>query len=388
MLPAVPRFFRSLFPAPAVDVRFVPAETCFMRVVPVDPALPVSGQVELALEGFAPFPPAQLYWGWCLAPDRREALVYAAHRKRFAADEVASWESADLVVPDLLPLLGAAPRGPAVWVRVEGHRLSGAAWVAGAAWPAWVQARAGAAPADEAAREQFAAELAARAGIAGAPVRFLSGSVRACRESDGLRFECVGPDGKTVAATSVARGETAGLDVRDRAFLAAQRRARASRELVWRVALAGGALAAAALLLDAGALGVGWLARRERAAVAQQADLVRRLETAHSLTNRIDELTRRRLRFFEMLAVINGPRPASLLFTRTANHGRTGLEVEGQTGTADDVGAYEAALQALPAVEKVEVPEIRARDGVTTFTLRVVFRSEGTLAVAGAGGVR
>jgi hypothetical protein len=110
---------------------------------------------------------------------------------------------------------------------------------------------------------------------------------------------------------------------------------------------------------------------------------VAKLETAHGLTSRIDELTHRRLRFFEMLAAINAPRPASITFTSTVTSGRTALEITAQTGNADDVGNYETALRALDALEKVEIRDLRARDGVTTFVLAVAFKP---VAEAGNGG--
>ena len=51
--------------------------------------------------------------------------------------------------------------------------------------------------------------------------------------------------------------------------------------------------------------------------------------------------------------------------------------------TAGDVGAYEAALRRLAALERVEVRDLRARDGVTNFGLTLVFKPE---TAAGNGG--
>lgn len=359
-----------------VAAQFVPSDRFFMRFVPLTPDLPALGQAELALEGLAPFPPAQLHWGCWVAPDGTQALVYAAHRRRFAAGETGSWDRADLAVPDLLPLLGASPAGPAVLVLATETRLAGAAWAAGATCPVAVQAREiGEVPTEEA-RRQFAAELAARAKLTDAAVRYLSGTPRARREGDRLHFELADATGKSVTATSVALSEQDALDVRDRAFLDQRRRERRRGALIWRLLVAGAAAAGLALLLDLGALTLGVLDRRAQARLAGQVPVVQRLETAHGLSSRIDDLTHRRLRFFEMLATINGPRPDSILFTRTGTTGRTGLEIEATTGNAEHVGQYEGALRELEGVERVEIRDLRARDGVTTFGLSVAFRPD------------
>jgi hypothetical protein len=359
-----------------VAAQFAPSDRFFLRFVPLAPDLPALAQAELALEGLAPFPSAQLCWGCCVAPDRASALVYAAHRRRFTPEEMAAWDRADLAVPDLLPLLGAAPAGPALLVGVTATGLGGAAWAAKAVWPAAVLARdCGGVPTEEQ-RRQFAAELAARARLTGAPVKFVTGMPRARREGDRLVFELADAAGAVLAATAVPRPEQDALDVRDRALLEQRRRDRRRGEFVWRLLLAGGAVAGLALLLDLGALTFRLLDRARHVRLDAQAPLVEKLATAHRLTSRIDELAHRRLRFFEMLAAVNAARPHSIAFTRTGTSGPNALEIEATTGSADDVGTYETALRALPALARVEIKDLRARDGVTTFALSVAFKPE------------
>ena len=360
----------------AVAAQFAPSDRFFMRFVPLAADLPALAQAELALEGLAPFPPAQLYWGCCVSPDRTSALVYAAHRRRFTAEETAAWERAGLTVPDLLPLLGVAPNGPTLLIQAGETRLSGAAWTAGAAWPVAVHARDyGAAPTEEN-RAQFAAELATKAKLPDAPVKAVAGTPRARRDGEKLIFDLADAAGAIIAATTVPHADQDTLDVRDRAFLDKRRRDRRRGEFIWRVFLAGGAAAALALLLDLGAVTFTLLDRALHARIEAQAPGVQKLETAHGLTSRIDELTHRRLRFFEMLAAVNNPRPKSITFTRTATNGRNALEIEASTGSADDVGLYETTLRSMAALEKVEVKDLRARDGVTTFGLVVAFKPE------------
>jgi hypothetical protein len=367
----------------SLAARFVPSDRFFLRFVPLAPDLPALDQAGLALEGLAPFPPAQLYWGCCVAPDRASALVYAAHRRRFTPEETADWERADLAVPDLLPLLGAAPAGPALLIQADETRLAGAAWPADSAWPVAVHARAYAAAPTEQDRRQFAAELAARAGLAEAPATFLDGRPQARREGDTLILELAGPTGAILAATSATAGEQDTLDMRDRAFLDRRRRARRQGEFIWKVLRAGSLAALLALVFELGSLGLVLANRATQSRIAAQAPFVEKLETAHGLATRVDELTHKRLRFFEMLAAVNEPRPRSITFTRTGTSGRNGLEIEAQTGSADDVGTYETALRNLAVLEKVEIRDLRARDGVTTFGLTVAFKAD---AAPGNGG--
>jgi hypothetical protein len=368
----------------SVAARFVASDRFFLRFVPLAPDLPALDQAGLALEGLAPFPPAQLCWGCCVAPDRTSALVYAAHRRRFTAEETADWERADLAVPDLLPLLGAAPAGPSLLIVTGPTHLAGAAWTAGRSeWPAAVHARGCAAAPTEQDRRQFAAELAARAGLADVPVTWLEGRPRARREGDQLIFEQVDAAGAMLATTTTRQPEQDALDVRDRAFLERRRTERRRGEFLWKVLRTGAQAAALALVFELGSLTLLLLDHARQTRLTAQASVVEKIGTAHGLASRIDELTHRRLRFFEMLAAVNEPRPASIQFTRTGTSGRNGLEIEAQTGSADDVGAYEAALRNLATLEKVEIRDLRARDGVTTFGLSLAFKPDNA---AGNGG--
>ncbi len=366
-----------------VAVVFAPSDRFFLRFAPLAPDLPALAQAELALEALAPFPPTQLYWGCWVSSDRTSALVYAAHRRRFAPEELAEWEPADLVVPDLLALLGGSPAGPVLLVHAGTNRLSGAAWSGLSPWPVAVHTRGYAEAPTEDHRRQFAAELSAKAGMADAPVRFVAGGPSARREGNRLIFELKDPAGAVIADTIVAAADQDGLDVRDRLFLGQRRRDRRRGEFIWRLLLAGGAAAMLALGCEVGALSFSLLNRSLTGRLAAQAPLVEKLATAHGLSRRIDELTHRRLRFFEMLSAVNESRPRSIQFTRTGTSGRSALEIEALTNSADDIGTFESALRRLPTLDKVEIKDLRARDGVTTFALTVAFKIE---ASAGNGG--
>jgi hypothetical protein len=369
----------------SVNVRFLPSGKFFLRFVPLVPDLPAADQASLALEGLAPFPAGQLYWGCWVAPGRTGALVYAAHRRRLTPAETDQWEQADIAVPDLLPLLGARPAKPTLLIQVGAAHLAGAAWAGGdAPQPVLVQARSFEVTPTEDDRRAFAAELAARSGLAEAAVTFLEGTARARREGDAYVFEWADAAGATVASIAVPRADADALDVRDRTFLEGRQRERRQGEFIWKVFRGGLIAALVAIGFEVGAVGFRVLDGLEQRRAAGQAAVVAKLETAHGLASRIDELTHKRLRFFEMLSAINAPRPKSIQFTRTSSVGRAGLEIEAQTASADDVGAYESALRGLASLDRVEVSGLRTSNGVTTFSLAVNFKPDAVPETGGA----
>jgi len=75
-----------------------------------------------------------------------------------------------------------------------------------------------------------------------------------------------------------------------------------------------------------------------------------------------------------MMEQVNSARPRTLQFLRTDTSGRDILENEARTSAADDVAAYETALRNLPMLAKVEVRDLRTRDGVTALGLRIAFK--------------
>jgi hypothetical protein len=103
---------------------------------------------------------------------------------------------------------------------------------------------------------------------------------------------------------------------------------------------------------------------------------VRKIELAQTVSTRIGELGQRRLRPFEMLALANQSRPASIQFERAATAGLDTLEIEARTGNAADVGQYEAALRASPDVSALELRDLRSREGLTSFGLTITFKAD------------
>jgi len=368
-LPSLP-FWKRTPPA----TTFLPAERFFVRVVPLSAESEPEPQVELALEGLAPFPLPQLFWGFLLAPDKASALVYAAHRRRFTPDEIKAWQQAALVVPSFLALAGRPAAVPALVVHASGPQLAGVAWRHAAdPFPAAVMVRGYPADATSEERQAFARDLATRAGLAAVPARFVDGQPEITVSGDALHFHLGGVNGPKLA---VSRSQIDFLDVRDREFLADRREQMHRGNLLWRTLLAGLATAAVACALEILAQSLHFRTRAAQEKIEAQKPTVDRLETANTLAARVDELASQRLLPFEMLVVLNDKRPGSVQFVRTTTQGANTIEVEAQTANAGDVTNFEQALNGTEGIAQVKTRDIRARDGLTSFVITVVFKPE------------
>ncbi|MBI3885007.1 MAG: hypothetical protein HY302_04680 [Opitutae bacterium] len=365
---------------PASPVILLPSERFFVRAVPLAADAPAGPQVELALENVAPFPLAQLYYGYLAAPAGDRALVFAAYRKRFTAGETAAWTEAAAVLPGFLVLLGDAPKTP--WLRLwtEPGRLTAVAWNGRDALPVAVMARETDAASAEATRSALLAEIRERSGVTGTPVQEFGDAATTARS---VAKGTVSLALKNLALTLGAT-ETARADVRDKEFLALRQQSQKRDLRLWLAfQLCAGGLAAA-LVFEAGLFAAGLKVQRVQGLVQQQSAEVRKIETAQALTTKIDEMTRSRLKPFEMIALANQNRPASIQFVRATTTGSFSLEVEAQTSSAPDVGQFEAVLRATPEFAGVEVRDLRSREGVTSFTLTITFKPESLQKEGGA----
>lgn len=345
------------FPGPAGPL-LLPSDRFFVRVVPLAVGADVAAQIDLALESLAPFPLDQLYYGHIRSGTGEQALVFAAYRKLFSSTETAEWGQAAAAVPAFLALLGEPPRTPVIRVHAGKHSITALAWDGAHTLPVAVLARAAQEPADAATRAALVAEIRERSGLSAALVAEIPGPAIA---------------GRTGGMENI---DLDLADVRDKEFLASLRAQRKRDRVLWRGFLAGLVGLAALMLLEAGLL-VGGIWRRSLDSVARlQAPAVRAIETAQTLSAKIEEMAQRRLLPFEMLALVNQNRPASVQFVRTSTSGLLTLEIEAQTSNATDVGQYEAALRAAPELSGVEIRDLRSRDGLTTFSLTVNFKPE------------
>ena len=363
-------------PAPAApEIILLPAERFFVRRVALAPEAPAEGQLELALETLSPFGPTQLYHGFLPDPSGRDALLYAAHRRNFTAEETASWVTARAVLPAFVSALGTGALPPAglAWRR-QGETLEVSAYDGQGRLPVVLLARPLTPEADlPALRSQLLDEARQRAGLPGSsPVRELPAHLSASPDKKGgVLFTFADHDQSTLAA-----GQLDTLDVRDRAQLAAQRRT-ARRDLwLWRAFAAGCAGLAACLVLELALLGGRFFLQAQHTFVEARSGPVEQIKSTQELATRLGQMSSQQLRPFEMLAAVNAPRPASINFIRVSTTGRLSLEVEAQTANSGDLGVYEGKLKAEPGIAQVELRDPRSRDGLTSFLLVVTFRPD------------
>lgn len=360
---------------PADALVWLPAEAFFVRRVTLDPTAPAAAQVELGLEIAAPFALEQLYHGYLAAPDGRSALAFATHRRLFPGE---GWPQAGVVLPAFAALLGEPPGAERVRLWQAPGCVIAAAWDGRSALPSLVLARAVATEDEAAIRATVLEEVAQRLGGRRPEVEEFAGpvSVKPLPSDRGWELTLAGRDPGRSLLTVLAPEALASMDVRDKGVLATRRQARRREVILWRTlaaALVGLALGA---LLEAGLFATDRVFARWRAEQAGLAGEVSRIETAQTLGTRIEEMTARRLRPMEMLALVNDVRPPAVRFVRCSTAGLTTLEVEGQAADAASVGTFEAALKALPALAAVEVRDVRLREGVTTFQFTATFKPE------------
>lgn len=361
---------------PPPKVVLLPDPLFFTRGVAVAPnstPAEVSTQVELALETLSPFPPNQLYHGYFWMPGAERALVFAAYRRRFTTEQVAEWDNAELVLPTFAALLGGEIKPPTVLAYPTEQGLTAVYWERDA-----VPVRVVSSPiaASEEALENERARVRDERFREAAAARQVSLAAAPTTEAGSGEREWVFRADAFVSRLPAA--VAAAMDVRDKDSLATLRRARRRDLGLWSGFLG---LSVALLVLGLGELAlVGasvWRTSLEKKA-AKQRPVVEKIEAAQSVTMRINELSTKRLLPFEMLSIVSGPKPTDIWFVSTSTEGLYGLNISAMANTATPglVSGYQAALTALPAIEKVEIRDQRTRDNTMTFTVAVTFRPE------------
>jgi hypothetical protein len=377
-------------PAPAAagaSVVLLPDARFFVRAVPVNAAAgaeAVSREVELALEVVSPFPVSQLFYGYLWHPESVHALVFAAFRRRFTDDEQAAWVEAERVVPHFVLAASLNPGAGRTVVLGDGASLTAVYWGEPGPVPSRVVTAPLAPEASDVERSAVRSALLRAVGSVGAGVVDLPTPVRTPDEGNEQRV--LWAAGEYTLSLPLANGSH--LDVRDKGELAARRASQRRARLLWRGFLASlGAL----VLLTLGEVALiglrAWEAGRLARVEAQQ-PAVDRIMSQQALATRIEELSTKQLRPFEMISLVTvagnpgTQKPVSVQFIRTVTNGLYTLEVEAQTKVGGDLALYQAALRQNPAVASVEVAKHDVRDATTTFVLVITFKPE-ALAIPG-----
>ncbi len=367
-------------PARPKGIVLLPAHKFFVRRIPLVIGQDAVAQIELALETIGPFAPGQLYYGYYPSRDGTQALVFAAYRRNFSTTETVAWAAASAVLPEFAVWLGqTAPVPAGVWLHEHDDTVSAMVWDGAGELPAGLISREASPGSIETVRNDILQEVCNRFGGAADAARTFSGSVVAgSLGKEGLGLS-VGQHSTLLAPVQLRI-----MDVRDRAVLAGQLGQQKRDRMLW-LAFASAVIGlAACVVVEAGLQVSGWLIARQRRELEASAPAVRQIEQASQLAVRMENLAGQSLRPFEMLAVLNSARPASLEFVRASTGGPRQMEIEAQSGNAADPQDYEKALGRAAGVEKVELRDIRTSAGKTMFLVAVTFKP----GLAGQGGGR
>jgi hypothetical protein len=344
-----------------------PARSGFLGRVKAEPA-GVGAQVELALEALSPCLLNQLYYGYYWVPGSRKALVFAAYRRRFTAEQTAAWQGAEIVTPAFAALLGAGAAPDATWVLSAAEGMTAIRWDDGPV-PGQVLFRPVAPEAGDEERGGVRAALLRAIG-AGNSVLDLEGppAARPSRTSGEIVVGC----GSIESRLSAEHAAT--LDVRDKGALAGLRRARLRDAILWKVAAGSFVLFFLLALGEVLLMGGGLWQKALSIKMNAQAPEVARITTAQNLAHRIDELSTERLLPLEMVSIISAKKPESVQFIRAFTNERNALTVDAEATNPGDISIYRTQLATVPECANVEVRNQRTRNNVASFTLVVTFK--------------
>ena len=364
-------FLRNGPPPPRVAL--LPDALFFTREIPVAAdatAASVATDVELVLEANAPFPLAQLYYGHYWVPGSAHALAFASYRRRFTVEQTDLWEGAEYVLPGFVAYLGAVPEPATTYLLTAPEGMTAIYWKGGPV-PSDVLFRPLAPEATDEDKAKVRDELLKRFAGTRKTTDLISPPVTEPKTSDSEVSFSSG-----AFRSDLKEAVLAFCDVRDRAELAALRRARARDLVLWRVAV--GCAAAFALLAvgELGLVGGGVWHKAQLLQLNAQKPVVDQIMTEQTLAHRIDDLSTKRRLPMEMLSIVADKKPSEIQFMRATTTDLYTLQVEAQTTNPGQIGGFQTALQQTPACEKVQVTNQQARNNVATFTLVVSFKPE------------
>jgi hypothetical protein len=368
--------------SPPPRVLLLPDALFFVRSVPVvvgpdaagapGSAEQVALQVELALEASSPFALPHLYYGHYWAPGSGHAIVFAAYRRRFTAEQTSAWLGAELVIPTFAATLGAAPEPATTVVLSSPEGLTAVHWETGPV-PAdvWFQPIPPEATDEE--RASARADLLRRRESLKI-VDLASPPAAEARRGDG---EIVFRSGDFLSRLPAE--SAGGLDVRDKAELAALRRGRARDVALWRIGIGCVAFIGILALAELALFGGGLWQQARRVKFNAQEPVVAGIMTRQEISDRINDLSTKRLLPIEMIQAV-WPSvlipQSTIYFTQVSTTGLHTLTVEAQTSNAGEIKGYQNKLESMPECASVAIKDQRSRDNMTTFTLVVTFKPD------------
>ena len=366
-----PGFIGRLFAPPARQVALLSDGRFFARAVPLAPettAATVTEQIELALETLSPFPLAQLYYGHHWVPGASHALVFAAYRKRFPADETESWHVAELVAPAFALLLTVPAATGTVRLLVSPDAVTLVQWGNGAE----VASQVTVLPVPPDATE------AERTAVRDQALRSLGSNVTAeewtmpelAGMTDGGEFTFISAEQEI----KLSREDAVALDVRDKLEHLQRQKEKKRDILLWRTFLGLAALIALCVL-GQGAILVGKSRlQAHQKVLADHLPEVKKLTETEQLADQIEQVVARRLLPLEMLSLVSSNRPVNTVLLSSAMDSLYNFTAQARTNTPTEIDEFKTALLKLPQCEKVDVTDSPINNGIATFKIVVRFK--------------
>jgi hypothetical protein len=380
-MPLLPVNLARVLKASPPEVIFVPGSFFFTRRVPLPPSIQpaeVEGFVELTLEGLSPFPIDQLNFGHVVAEAGDAVFIYAAYRRRFAAETTRNWPEVAYVVPAFLPFLRETHEADSTVVLESGGELTAMSFKAGRQLPERVTSR----PIPETENEELRKgwlEKTRAAFLAGEPgfenEIHHAGTWAVEEATSNLSFELRPGDesDEPVETRSVPVSDLWAMDIRDRDFVRSRKQAVRIDGFMWRGILG---IAAALMILIAGEtllIGGRVFLSVMGDIIAKRENEVVRIEERHGIVTRLAEFDRSNLIPFEMIQAIVPLKPRSVYFTSAKTEGHNSMIIDANTMNVADVNEFESALRGLNEVQSVEVRNLKSREDGTSFTLVLSF---------------
>ncbi len=345
----------------------LPGNRFFVRSVTLEGA-DVTTQVTLALEALSPFPAEQMLVGHIVSPDGKQALAYAAHRRRFTPEESFAWPADCQVIPEFIALCGERPSGAGIVVHRGEERLTALAWVESNALPVTICV-ADVADIDPASLVQ---ETLLKAGLPDTtPSVIVEGALRSELKETTLVLQRTG--GKTFEIPKSGLDEA---DIRDADFLEARRKKETINLLLWNLTRGALGVIVFACVLEVAAGGISWRGNLLKGLNESRRAEVAEIDADQKVAASIEDVRNKSPLPLEMLAIANNQRPPTVEFQRVSCKINSALEIEARTTNPADISAFERALKEQPEITAVASKDMRARDNYTTFTFTISYKAD------------
>ena len=325
---------------------------------------------ELTLESASPFSLEALYWGYIIASDDSQLLIFATLKDRLRREGFENLETYVWVLPDFavfsersesaeaLSLVCNFAMVPTELTFEPGRNLPASHPVA------WFHSDTE--PLKQ--TDGTASVASVRLNEKNQPSFLLY-----CKDADGAPV--------SLPAYTLSQETLWRADIRPTAFKTSERSRRRTSNIILQT-LGYAAIFAFVLVILEGILfgGKMWL-QAKTSRVAEQAPVVRVIEDKQSLLDKLDQVAQNELRPIEILEAANAIRQqlgtTGLVYDKVAIEGDNRLIINGEANTINELNAYTDALRDSGAFDLIGNSRPSMRSGKTTFTVTLAYEATG-----------